>query len=360
MKINSIQLTNFKCLDDRTFAFGPRVKISGRNGSGKSSIREAVLFVLYNRTETAVKETDKYIKNGKDFCEVILNTDQGIVKRQRSKSKSKLWLNNSETTQENLVDKLKLPEFVVFNSVFTAGYFMSLDEKTQRQIILDLTEPVDRLTIFRKNGGTQKDLDYFGIDLEDLDEAYKRVNALKQSSSARVEVKKTENLYLIDSLKGKCAVCGADIKDKKRIEEKIKECKEEIAEAEEKQVRAKNMLDMIKKIPRDEIEIKMKILEADVKKIIPGAEIKLMELLKTQIGYRPVFKLLVNGKEYRFLSSSEKKLTDIGICKFLNQFYNLDIIFVDNMEMFSSMPEIDMPQVFTASVSQDNLIVKIS
>jgi DNA repair exonuclease SbcCD ATPase subunit len=359
MKINSLQLNNFKCFDDRTFAFGPRVQISGKNGSGKSSIREAILFVLYNRTETAVKETDKYIKNDEDFCEVTLNTDQGTIKRQRNKSKSKLWLDNSETTQENLVDKLKLPEFVVFNSVFTAGYFMSLDEKAQRQIILDLTEPVDRDTIFKKNGGTQKDLDDFGINLEDLDEAYKRVNALKQSSSARIEVKKSENLYFVDSLKGKCAVCGADIKDKKKIEKKIEECKEDIIESEEKQVRAKNMLDMIKKIPRDEIEIKMIALEADIKKIVPGAEIKLMELLKSAIGYKPVFKLLVNGKEYRFLSTGEKKRVDVGLCEFLNNFYKLDMMFIDNMESITGELPVNFKQVFTSRVLDDELRVVI-
>ncbi|MFW6173775.1 MAG: AAA family ATPase, partial [Elusimicrobiota bacterium] len=357
--INSIQLKNFKCFEDRTFAFGSRVNISGKNGSGKTTLREAILFVLYNRTETTARETDKYIRNGEDFCEVTLNTNQGIIKRQRGRSSSKLWLNEKETTQENLVDKLKLPEFAVFNSVFTAGYFMCLDQKTQRQIVLDLTDSIDQITIFKKNGGTEDDIKEYALDIENVDECYKKINSEKQHVRNSVEEEENKLSYMINALEEKCEICGSKIKDKKKLENKIDECKELISQMKEKQVEVKNLLDIIKKIPRDEIEMKMKTLETDIKKIIPSAEIKLMELLKSKIGYRPVFKLMISGKEYKFLSTGEKKRVDVGLCEFLNKFYKLDIIFADNMESISSELPINFDQIFTSQVDSDDMRVVI-
>lgn len=367
MKINSINLNNFKCFSDKVFAFGSRVEISGRNGIGKSTIREAILFTIYNRTEIAVKETDKYIKNGEDFCEVTLNADVGTIKRQRGKSKSKLWLNEHETTQENLVAQLNLPEFAVFNSVFTAGYFMKLDEKTQRQIILDLTEPVDRLSIYNKLGGKLDQRD-FEIDLDDLDGTFKMINAIKNKTTGDIKLKTAivDNLLSAFKTGKECPICIRPYEDKQResiakknIDDTIKKIKKESSELEESQVKAKDLLDILKKIPQEEIKIKLEFLGPKLNEYVPNSEIVLMELLKSAMGYKPVFKFYMARKEYKFLSTGERKTVDVGICEFLNGFCKLDMMFIDNMESITNKLPIDFRQVFTSRVDSNELKVAI-
>jgi len=335
MQIKTLQLKDFKCFDVKVLSLGTQVEIVGRNGSGKSSIRESILFALYHRTDATARDTDKYIKNDAEFCEIEIDTDLGKVKRQRGKHNSKLWLDGEETTHENLMDKLKLPRFEIFNSVFTAGYFMTLDYKDQRDIILSLTESVDIESIYKKLGGTTS------IDLGDIDKTYKEFNKEKSKLKTTID---TRNITI--------ELCGFS----KEMIEKIQKDNEE---ADEKLVRVGNLLDILKKIPIEEAKIKLEDINKKLEEFIPGGKIEVLEILKTGMGYKDVFKLYVNDKEYKYLSTGEKKITDIGLCRFLNEFYKLNMIFVDNMESISDQLDIDMPQVFTSKVTQDNLHVQI-
>ena len=178
MNIKSIQFSNFKIFSDKLLSFTNRIEISGRNGSGKSSIEEAIIFALYNRTLNGGKDTDRFIKKGEDFCEVTLSTDKGKIKRRRGKT-TKIWLEDKEISQENLEKELDLPDFEIFNSIFNTGYFMTLDETTQRQIILDLTEDVDMVELFKKLGGEEEDIEKHEINFDDIEKTYKDINSKK-------------------------------------------------------------------------------------------------------------------------------------------------------------------------------------
>lgn len=336
MKIQSLQLRDFKCFEDKLFIFDNNVELEGANGTGKSTIREAVLFALYNRTDATVKDTDKYIRNGAGFCEVILKADKGEVKRQRNNRKSELWLNGEKTTQENLEDKLQLPRFEVFNSVFTAGYFMTLEEKEQRQIILELTKPIDREEIYVKLGGLMGPM----INLDDLEETYKALNKNKGEFKEIIHL----NNILIE-------YCSCFTPDRK------KDLESQNIKSEEKMIEIDNLMKIVQKIPQEEIKIKLKELEPLLAMTIPNTELILVETLKSEMGYKSVFKLLVGGKEWKYLSTGEKKKVDIGICELINMFYRFGIIFVDNTESLSSSVDTNFKQVFTSRVTSGDLIV---
>ena len=144
MKIKKIKLINFKNFDLFETEFKDINILKGKNGCGKTSIRDAILFVLYNQTNTGGKDTDRFIKKGSDYCEVILTTDKYIYSRKRSSVGTELKLDDDIIKQQDL----DLPPFEIFSSVFNVGYFNKLSEKDQRNLILKNTKEVNSLKLF--------------------------------------------------------------------------------------------------------------------------------------------------------------------------------------------------------------------
>ncbi|MBS3795688.1 MAG: AAA family ATPase, partial [Candidatus Thorarchaeota archaeon] len=72
MKLQSLRLKNVKCFDDGevNFASGKNV-IVGRNGSGKSTILQSILYSLYSDFEQG--NLDEFIRLGKDTAEFELD-----------------------------------------------------------------------------------------------------------------------------------------------------------------------------------------------------------------------------------------------------------------------------------------------
>lgn len=552
MQIKSLQLNNFKCFENRLFNFTSRIEITGRNGSGKSTIAEAIVFTLYNRTLNGSKDTDTYIMKGMDMCEATLITDKGILRRRRGKQ-SRAWLNDVEITQENIEKELNLPDFEIFNSVFSTGYFMVLDESMQRQIILDLTEKVDMIKLFKKLGGTDDQINKWHIDFDDLDSSYKEINKQKlvcqksidsivvgidtyvnELSSISIKdlevlekhkeeiekkletnvkdielfqnhlrekqryndfaslIKEKKNLEewlkknpikavpeiksLIEEkdkllrqcvdidLSGelKCPTCKQKIsvKYKKEIEEfsnltdkrveqidktigeirgldsynslvcakqekfdsivipidivepqqvlvnnedylvldgatmrnelkrteadineisyqikrksslelKIDENKKSVIELEKNLIELKNLVEILspKGLSNEEMNIKLNSLKDRLQKEIEGVDIHLLELLKSEMGYRKIFKISVNGIEYKRLSCGEKKKIDVFLSTVLNamlkeRFNNaINIFFIDGMEALSQTINFsdNLVQIFLSEVSENELAIK--
>ena len=49
IKLKLLHLTNFMTYHDKTFTFGDTTKISGKNGSGKSSIVNGYMWLLFDQ-----------------------------------------------------------------------------------------------------------------------------------------------------------------------------------------------------------------------------------------------------------------------------------------------------------------------
>lgn len=547
MQIKSLQLNNFKCFENRLFNFTSRIEITGRNGSGKSTIAEAIVFALYNRTLNGSKDTDTYIMKEKDMCEATLTIDKGIIRRKRGKQ-SKVWFNDMEITQENLEKELNLPDFEIFNSIFNTGYFMTLDELMQRQSILDLTEKVDMVKLFKKLGGTDDQMDKWHINFDDLDSSYKEINKqklicqknidsigiemdiyIKELSQIKIEdikqledkkikvqnlikqnIQKVEELrkykadlqrykdilplieskkrleewlvaneikecpkisklqekqkelykQIVDLPKGlSCPVCcqkisvkhkkeiesnnkniekslgeldkeiaeaveidkynqnvfteqnrlnsvvipnltnpinpkisediegkisdlqndlqiiekqigeiNYNISRKQEIESKINERKKSISELEKSLIELKKLTEILspKGLSNEEMNIKLKPLKDRLQKDVKGIDIHLLELLKSEMGYRKVFKISVNGIEYKRLSCGEKKRIDVSLSLILNdmlkeRFNNaINMFFVDGMEALSQTINFsnNLVQIFLSEVSEEELNIK--
>jgi hypothetical protein len=241
---------------------------------------------------------------------------------------------------------------------------MTLEEKEQRQIILDLLPSIDREKIFEQLGGQLCDVE----GLDDLDTLYKETNANKSLVSGEIESIDRKIKDLIDvidyiNVQDKCPTCLRELVSKAQ-EKAVNSCRKQVAELKSEKekmepifTKLKKTLDIIKKLPQEEIKSKMHDLEPLLAMTIPDAQLVLMEVLKTEMGYKPVFKLLVNGKEYKYLSTGEKKKIDVGLCELVNIFHKVGIVFIDNLESVSDALITNFKQIFTSRVTQDELSV---
>ena len=80
-------MTNFLGIDTRTVEFGKMTNIFGRNGSGKTSIREAIIFALTGAIY-GTPQIDTAVRKWADFLSVVLEFEhegiQHIIERRRS------------------------------------------------------------------------------------------------------------------------------------------------------------------------------------------------------------------------------------------------------------------------------------
>lgn len=195
MFIKSLQLKNFKSFSDAVFNFTQKNILSGKNGAGKSAIKDAIIFALYNRTpDGSAQKTDTFIQRGTPVAEVSIELESGHkVSRKRSEKGSTLnYIDFSQSEEDARVAQRDLegaaiPLFERFINVFVPGYFMRLDEKEQRSFIMSLTPPIDRKALFLKAGGDEKMCLKYEIDCEDFNEAF------TLAKRARLELKKTKD-----------------------------------------------------------------------------------------------------------------------------------------------------------------------
>lgn len=202
MFIKNLQLKNFKGFDDAIIKLTQKNILSGKNGAGKSAIKDAIIFALYNRTpDGSAQKTDTFIKRGTPVAEVSLELESGHkISRKRSEKASTVnFIDFSQSEEDARVAQRDLegtaiPLFEHFVNVFLPGYFMQTDEKEQRSFIMSLTPPTDRKALFLKAGGDIKTCLKYEIDCEDFNEAFaiaKRerleLKKIKDESAAKID-----------------------------------------------------------------------------------------------------------------------------------------------------------------------------
>lgn len=180
MFIKTLELKNFKNFGNAVFKLSQKNILSGKNGAGKSAIKDAIIFALYNRTpDGSAQKTDTFIQRGTPVAEVSLELENGHkISRKRSEKASTLnYVDFSQSEEDARVAQRDLeggsiPFFERFINIFLPGYFMQSDEKEQRSFIMSLTPPIDRKQLFLNAGGDEKTCLKYEIDCEDFTEAF--------------------------------------------------------------------------------------------------------------------------------------------------------------------------------------------
>ena len=157
MYIKKLNLYNFKSFSEKTFEFGDENYLIGANGVGKSSTIEAIIFAYYGRLPDGGTEIKKLLKNGADKAIVSLyDSRYGNIVRTISKSGSvKLTLEGSEMSQNNFAQVCKLPPLEYFLASANPEYWIALDYKERRQIMVELSPTISRSEVFKELYGEE-------------------------------------------------------------------------------------------------------------------------------------------------------------------------------------------------------------
>lgn len=152
MKINlkTLTLQNFKSHRDLTVNFGELTQITGDNAKGKSTIQEAITFLLYGIDPLGSKMDPTPITYAADetLVQVLFKVDekQLLLGRGLKKGKSQYYINEvpSKAGEFNeLVEQLFDKE--LFLSLFNPNYFFSLHWEKQRAMVLQyVTAPANK------------------------------------------------------------------------------------------------------------------------------------------------------------------------------------------------------------------------
>jgi exonuclease SbcC len=154
MKIVKIKIKNLFGIKEYQ-ADGKSVELIGKNGSGKTSVIDAIRYALTNKSDR-----EYIVRNGETEGEIIIETDTGL----RINRKSRTQQADYKSIKRNGVEVPSPESFL--KDIFTPLQlnpveFMSMDKKQQNATILDMIEyPWTLQTIKEWFGEIVPDIDY--------------------------------------------------------------------------------------------------------------------------------------------------------------------------------------------------------
>lgn len=154
--IRKISIQNFRGFT-KNFEFSKVNELQGINGTGKSTIKEAICFALMGTDSYGTKAPVHLISEGQDKAQVIITTDKADISRTiNRKSKSGTLKLTRDGLTHNLTQKdlnTMLAELDTFLSVFVPGFFMgySMDSKKRLSVLTSLLPKIDRFELLKKH-----------------------------------------------------------------------------------------------------------------------------------------------------------------------------------------------------------------
>lgn len=150
VKFNELTLQNFKSHQELKVDFGENTSILGDNAKGKSSIGEAISYLLYGTDLLGSKldPTPDTYEADSTKVELLFEIDgkQTFLGREIAKGRNKFYVNEvpSKATEFNQVIE-QLFDKELFLSLFNPNYFFTLHWEKQRGMILEyVTAPANK------------------------------------------------------------------------------------------------------------------------------------------------------------------------------------------------------------------------
>lgn len=173
--IKKLIIHNLKSIDSMTIELKDKNFIYGRNGVGKSTIKEAITFVLYGKINNTDR-IDEAIRTGEKEAKVTMVVDVAgkdlIISRTRTIKGSFIEINGRPSDQADVQAMFGLYDYFVCGNFI--GEFMKYTEAERRQLLLNMFEPVDRETLYKQLTGLDPS---GGVDLTDLEATEKRIKS---------------------------------------------------------------------------------------------------------------------------------------------------------------------------------------
>ena len=146
MAMKSLTIENF--LGKTTLHhFFQKNKIKGPNGSGKTTIKQAICFLFSGTDSAGSRNPQHLISNDQEAAKVSLQTDKAIITRTLTKKGN----STLKVTARDVTNSYSQTEFEsmtsssdLFLSAFIPGYFLSLAIEKQHKIINEISPKIDR------------------------------------------------------------------------------------------------------------------------------------------------------------------------------------------------------------------------
>jgi len=193
MLLKKLKLQNFKKFQEKEFEFKEINKVYGKNGEGKSTIKDAVFFCFYGRTsEGSLPDATKYIRNGEAKCMVEIEFEKDgqdfKVRRERTEKQTRItFIDGSQSEDDSVITQRELesivPDYELMQCVFNCGYFMALPDKDKREFLLRLTPDIDKKKLYLKLGGTEELAHKYGFNWFDIDSEHKKLLKINRENN---------------------------------------------------------------------------------------------------------------------------------------------------------------------------------
>ena len=207
-----LSLIDFKKHSSYDVDLDGNVLITGKNGEGKTSILEGIVFALFGRNFYGKVATDVYVKNGAPCGTAILTMENTEIKRTQGDDNA-VYLNGAKSKVAEVGSLFPSVEMAL--PVINPLYFMyEMTDSDKRELFMKLLPPISREEIFKKHYSDRKDL----------------VDRFRSSSlrNVRDQIKNSETI--LNANLGQISTYELDIKEK---DEKIKEIRDNMPEAPE-------------------------------------------------------------------------------------------------------------------------------
>lgn len=201
MRIVTLQTKDFRGLENGLHSFEMDNLISGRNGTGKSSIADAIIFALYGRTRTGNLAVDVLINESSESTTVAVEFDTGttVVREESRFYGTRIQLSGETIDQKSL--EANLPDYKTFLSIFLPGYFTEQSEAEQRSGLLNYSAEVNLKELFSDYTHKPELLDRYMIDFTNLDKESKKYRADEKSLKDMVSTNEQRRTFAEEQIK---------------------------------------------------------------------------------------------------------------------------------------------------------------
>ncbi|WP_419776902.1 ATP-binding protein [Malaciobacter marinus] len=306
MILTKLSLKNFKKYKNFEIDFYDGLTgIIGKNGSGKSTIFEAILFALYGELKSkGSKELVKNVRaNSKDELIVLLefefdNLDYKVIREFRGKNlnaiaklykNNELIVNGAKDVTRYIINMTKMTKDAFLNTLFASQKELtslsSLDNEHRKKMIRKLLglEKIDQIEKFLKESISDlnkeiKSFSSFLLNIEQVDEYETHIKSYQESLKIlkeKINLREEQKQKLIDEEKS--------IKEQLIRFEKIKEQKNDYQnKIKLYESKLESTIKNINELQTQKTQLEAKKEEYKIKKIVKNEYEKIVNNLKQQ------------------------------------------------------------------------------
>lgn len=156
MALKEIDLQQFRGRESLKLPLGPTNRISGMNGVGKTTIREAICFAFTGTDSAGNRNPQHLISRGQDGTKVEVMTDKSTISRSLSRKGNgtlKVIKNGVPTTYTQTQLEAMIGSTDLFLSAFIPGFFLKLTTERQHKVISEVLAKINREEILEELAG---------------------------------------------------------------------------------------------------------------------------------------------------------------------------------------------------------------